>query len=558
MPEEGVEQDCGGVEDRSRPSGEPSSDTAPPADSAGCAICPRKGSGHRAAEDSLRKLSRAVEQSADLVIITAVDGTIEYVNPAFELLTGYQKEEVIGKNPSILRSGAQPPSLYKELWDTILAGKVFRGVLINKKKNGQTYQAEKTITPVRDAAGKITHFICNDRDITERKRLEAQLLQATKMDAIGQLAGGVAHDFNNLLMIISSYAELGTDLLPPGHALRYNLDQIMGAAQRAADLTRQLLAFSRKQPQSLQILDLNNVVRELGRMLPRLIGEDIELKIVHGAELGKIRADQVQIEQIIMNLAANARDAMPQGGKLVIETSNVALDEDYVQRRPIVPRGDYVLLTIADTGAGIPAEHLSHIFEPFFTTKSKDKGTGLGLATVYGIVKQSGGFIWVYSEKGMGTTFRIYLPQVADRDTRRREDGSKTQEVARGSETVLLAEDEEAVRRSASEFLAMCGYKVLQAADGGEAIRVANEYAGSIDLLVTDVVMPHFSGSHVAEQISRSRPEMRVLYVSGYATPTLLLHGVHTGETMFLQKPFTLRMLAAKVRQVLRPAAKPV
>src|SRR5919108_2493606 len=363
-----------------------------------CALCRRRReSESRQAEDQVRVLSRAVEQSADLILITDREGKIEYVNPAFKTITGYSREEVLGQNPRLLKSAQQDPAYYQELWETILSGKVFRGVLINKKKNGDLFHAEKTITPVRDSSGNITHFISNDRDITERRKLEAELLQAQKMDAIGQLAGGVAHDFNNLLMVISSYAELSMDSLTPEHALHRNLDEILKASRRAADLTRQLLAFSRKQMQSLQVLSLNIVLQEIGRILPRLIGEDIQLTLIPSKDLGRIRADPVQIEQIIMNLAANARDAMPNGGTLTIETSNVHLDEDYVHQRPMVPPGEYVLLTVTDTGHGIPAEHLSHIFEPFFTTKEKGKGTGLGLATVYGIVKQSGGFFLVFS-----------------------------------------------------------------------------------------------------------------------------------------------------------------
>jgi len=521
-----------------------------------CSLCIHKReTQRRVAEQTLRKLSRAVEQSADLVIITSVDGSIEYVNPAFESLTGYSREEVLGKQPSILRSGVQSPAFYKELWETILSGKVFRGTLVNKKKSGENFHSEKTITPVRDPWGKITHFISNDRDITERKRLEAQLLQATKMDAIGQLAGGVAHDFNNLLMVISSYAELALDTVAPAHPLRHNLEEILTASRHAADLTRQLLAFSRKQMQTLQILDLNNVLRELGRMLPRLIGEDIQLTISPGRGLGKIKADPVQMEQIIMNLAANARDAMPQGGKLTIETSNLALDEEYVHRRPIVAAGEYVLLTVTDTGTGIPPEHLPHIFEPFFTTKEKGKGTGLGLATVYGIVKQTGGYIWVYSEAGMGTTFKVYLPRAGGVAKQNESTVGGLRDVPKGWETILLAEDEDAVRRASTEFLTVCGYKVLEARDGSEAISIANTYAGPIHLLVTDVVMPHFSGSQVAQHVGANRPEMRVLYVSGYAAPTLLQHGVHTGETMFLQKPFTLKTLGCKIRQALTAPA---
>jgi two-component system cell cycle sensor histidine kinase/response regulator CckA len=350
------------------------------------------------AEDTLRKLWRAVEQSADMVMITNRAGVIEYVNPAFEVLTGYFRAEMIGQNPRILKSSQQPPEVYKELWQTILSGSVFRCTMANRKKNGDIFVAEKTITPLRDGEGRVTHFISNDRDITDRRRLENQLQQAQKMDAIGLLAGGVAHDFNNLLMVISSYAELMLDSLAPQHPLRRNVDEIQKAARRAADLTRQLLAFGRKQMRSLQLLDLNSIIEEINKMLPRLIGEDIELEFIPGAKLGRVKADPVQIEQVIMNLAANARDAMPKGGKLVIETASLRLDDAYVQAHSIVPPGEYVLLTVTDSGQGIAPEHLSHVFEPFYTTKEEGEGTGLGLATVYGIVKQNSGFIWVYTE----------------------------------------------------------------------------------------------------------------------------------------------------------------
>ena len=371
----------------------------------------RKERQHQKTEDTLRKLWRAVEQSADLVMITNREGVIEYVNPAFEALTGYSPAELIGQTPRVLKSDLQTSELYKELWQTVLSGNVFRCTMVNRKKNGDVFVAEKTITPLRDGEGRITHFISNDRDITDRRRMENQMQQAQKMDAVGRLAGGVAHDFNNLLMVISSYAELMLDSLTPQHPLRRNVDEIQKASRRAADLTRQLLAFGRKQMQTLQLLDLNLIIEDIHKMLPRLIGEDIELVFVPGEKLGKVKADPVQIEQILINLVANARDAMPKGGRLVIETASVHLDDAYVQEHPIVPPGDYVLLTVTDSGMGIAPEHLPHIFEPFYTTKEEGKGTGLGLATVYGIVKQNSGFIWVYSEPGLGTAFKIYLPR---------------------------------------------------------------------------------------------------------------------------------------------------
>ncbi len=357
-------------------------------------------------EVTLRKLWRLVEQSTDSVIIMDRSGVMEYVNPAFEAITGYSRQEAIGQTLGILKSEQQAGELYEEMWNTVLSGNVFRGIVTDRKKNGEAVIIEKALTPLRDASGEITHFISTGRDITERRQLESDLRQAQKMDAIGRLAGGVAHDFNNLLLVISAYAELMLDSLAEGDALRRNVGEIITASRRAADLTRQLLAFGRKQMQLLQVLDLNTVVAEITVMLPRLIGEDIELIFLPEENLGKVKADPVQIEQIVMNLAANARDAMPSGGTLTIETATVVVDEAYVQRHSIVPPGDYVLLTVADSGQGIATKHLSHIFEPFYTTKEEGKGTGLGLATVYGIVKQNGGFVWVYSEPGAGNYFQ--------------------------------------------------------------------------------------------------------------------------------------------------------
>ena len=509
--------------------------------------------GGSSAEDTVRKLWQAIEQSADLVLITDRAGVIEYVNPAFEVLTGYSREEVIGQTPRLLKSGQQSPQVYEELWATIISGNVFRGVLANRKKSGEIFYAEKSITPVRDGDGRITHFISNDRDITERRRLEAQLLQAQKMDAIGKLAGGVAHDFNNLLMVISSYAELMQNSLAPEHPLRRNVQEILTASRRAADLTRQLLAFGRKQMQSLQFLSLNGIIQEINKMLPHLLREDIQIVFLPGEHLGRVKADRVQIEQVVMNLAANARDAMPDGGKLTIETASVRVDEAYVQQRhAMVPVGDYVLLTVSDSGQGIPPECMTHIFEPFYTTKADGKGTGLGLATVYGIVKQSGGFVWVYSELGLGATFKIYLPTVEQQA----DEIPVFKPVAKsigGHETVLLVEDEAALRQPAREFLASKGYSVIEATDGDDALRIAKNHTGRIDIMITDVIMPHMGGAQLAETLAIERPQMKVLFVSGYAENTILGHGPSDVMTRFLQKPFSLEELARKIRTVLDP-----
>jgi two-component system, cell cycle sensor histidine kinase and response regulator CckA len=508
--------------------------------------------GQYAAEQSLRKLSLAVEQSPDMVVVTNENGIIEYVNPAFEALTGYTQDEVRGNTPRILKSGEQGSDVYQELWRTILAGNVFRAILVNRKKNGELYHVEQSICPVRDARGKITHFIATGRDLTERVRLEAQLTQAQKMNAVGRLAGGVAHDFNNLLTIITSYSEMALDEIAPGTALASKIQEVLLAAQRAAELTRQLLAFSRKQPRALRVADLNGVIAGIAKTLSRLIGEDIEFSFMPGAGLGRVRVDPVQIEQILMNLASNARDAMPQGGHFRIETSNVFLNDCYVAAKHVdIPVGRYALISVSDNGEGIAPEHLPHIFEPFYTTKLSGQGTGLGLATVYGIVKQNKGFIWAYSEVAKGTVFKIYLPSV-ERSAAPEVAEVKIQAAARGTETILVVEDEPAVRRASTEFLALQGYCVLEAKDGLDALAVAKRHSSPIHLVVTDVVMPNLSGGEMAEQIRHLRPGIKVLFVSGYAGRTVLDHKVIDVDSNFLQKPYTLKQLAAKIRDVLQ------
>ncbi|MFZ0878267.1 MAG: ATP-binding protein, partial [Candidatus Acidiferrales bacterium] len=370
----------------------------------------------------------------------------------------------------------------------------------------------------------------------------------------GRLAGGIAHDFNNLLMVVQGHAELLTDRLKPGEPLRRNAEQIQEASQRAASLTRQLLAFSRKQMLAPSVLNVQTVVTDMEKILRRLIGEDIELVSVNTLDLWRVKADRSQIEQVILNLAVNARDAMPRGGKLTIETSNVEFDNSYARAPVVLAPGRYVMLAVTDNGCGMDAETQAHIFEPFFTTKEKGKGTGLGLATVYGIVKQSGGYVWVYSEPGQGTTFKVYLPRV-DEDVAPKELRPGPVALPRGTETILLVEDEQGVRDLAKEYLEMSGYTVLVAGNGSAAVELVSQHAGPIDLIMTDVVMPGMSGSELAERISALRPGIRIVYMSGYTDQSIVHHGILSSDVVLLQKPFTLSTLAHKLREAL--VAKP-
>jgi signal transduction histidine kinase/ActR/RegA family two-component response regulator len=387
--------------------------------------------------------------------------------------------------------------------------------------------------------------------VSERTQLEAQLHQAQKMEAVGQLAGGIAHDFNNLLTVITGRSELALDGLPEDNLLRHDIALIQSTAERAAALTRQLLVFSRRQVTELKVLDLNAVVSGLAPMVRRVIGEDIDFATVADPNLGRVKADPAQVEQIIMNLAVNARDAMPAGGRLTIETANVELDAAYARTHVEVTPGRYVLLSVSDTGHGMTAEVQARMFEPFFTTKEQGKGTGLGLATVHGIVKQSGGHIWVYSEPGNGTTFKVYFPRVDD-VAEPVTAGAKSPAIARGSETILLVEDEEQVRALARQTLEASGYQVIAAATPAEALARASDGARPIDLLLTDVVMPEMSGAELAQKLTREHEQLRVLYMSGYTGNAILRHGILDHGAAFLQKPFTTRTLRESVRRALQ------
>jgi PAS domain S-box-containing protein len=501
------------------------------------------------AEAEQARLGRVVEQTTESIVITDPDGSIIYVNPAFERVSGYTRAETIGQNPRILKSGQQDAAFYRRMWDTLARGEVWTGRIVNRRKDGSLYQEDATIGPVRDTSGRLVNYVAVKRDVTNEMRLEQQLLHAQKMEAVGRLAGGVAHDFNNILGVIMGYAEMTRRRLPAGDPLKEKVDQIFEAAERAAGLTRQLLTFSRRQVLHPQIIDVNGIISDMKKLLPRLIGEDIELTTLLEPGLGNVNADPGQLEQLIMNLAVNSRDAMPEGGRLTIETQNASFDVDYVARHPLARPGRYVMLAVSDTGMGMDAETQSHVFEPFFTTKEVGKGTGLGLATVYGIVKQSEGFIWLYSEPGVGTTFKIYLPRVDGEVVPTRREAVAP--LARGNETVLLIEDEPSLRDVLCESLEGGGYTLLVARDGPEALKIAGEHAGPIQLIVTDVIMPGMTGVEAVKHITLTRPEAKVLYISGYTDEAIAKHGVLSPGAVLLSKPFTPDDLFRTLRELL-------
>ena len=420
----------------------------------------------------------------------------------------------------------------------------------HRKKDGKIFQVE-SISHELDYSGRRVRLVVA-QDISERHILEQQLRQSQKMEAVGRLAGGIAHDFNNLLMVIKGHTELLLNVLPPAEQYSRKIEQIERAADRASALTRQLLAFSRLQVLQPRVMNLNDVVHDMGRLLPRMIGEDVELVIRTSEDLGAIRADASQMEQVIMNLAVNARDAMPGGGKLLIETSNTELDSAYNTRHPIVRQGRYVLIAVSDTGTGMSAETQAHIFEPFFTTKAQGKGTGLGLATVYGIVKQSGGFIWVYSELGRGTSFKIYLPRVDQPVERVIPVVPSVFEAPRGTATILLTEDEQDVREVAREFLESGGYAVIEARDGAEALGFVQKHETTIDLLVTDMVMPGMTGLELAARMKEKRPGLRILYMSGYSDRAAAESLQSDPSLRLLTKPFSRWALLRAVHELLK------
>ncbi len=502
----------------------------------------------RASEDRYRDL---VENANDIIYTHDLQGNFTSLNRMGERITGYSREEALRMNVSEVVAPRHLALVRRKIEDKLREGAEAASTyeLEILAKDGRKLILEVSSRLIFDK-GKPVGVEGIGRNITDRKTLEEELRQSQKMEAVGRLAGGVAHDFNNLLTAILGHSELLLANPSSDPRVREDVEEIKKAGERAASLTRQLLAFSRKQILESKILDLNVVVASMERMLGRLIGEDIHLSTVKSPDLGPVRADQSQIEQVILNLAINARDAMPDGGYLTIGTSNVDLDDAYVISHTAAKPGPYVLIAISDTGLGMDAATQLRIFEPFFTTKEQGKGTGLGLSTVYGIVKQSDGYIWVYSERGHGTTFKIYLPRVCQ-PGERKEASAMTVSSTAGTETLLVVEDEQAVRSLVTTVLRRQGYTVLEAADGPSALEIAERHAGLIHMTLTDTVMPLMSGSEFARRLCALRPETRVLFMSGYTEDAIVRHGVLSEGASFLQKPFTPDALVRKIREVL-------
>jgi two-component system cell cycle sensor histidine kinase/response regulator CckA len=505
----------------------------------------------------LHRLQLQIERMPLAYLLFDADFRIIDWNPTAERIFGYARAEVLGLAPPYEK--LVPRAFWEkanELLGRIRSGDMqAHSVNENLTKDGRTIQCEWFNTPLLDDQGQFTGLLCLVQDITERKSLEEQYRQSHKMEAVGQLAAGVAHDFNNLLGIILGYSELLLARLPAAVPDREPLRQIRSAADRAAGLTRQLLAFGRKQILAPVVLDLNSLVTELDKMLRRLIGEDVELITVLQLGLGRVKADPGQVEQIVMNLVLNARDAMPKGGRLTLQTANAVLTDPQVREHAGLPAGSYTLLTVSDTGCGMDAATRARIFEPFFTTKEVGKGTGLGLATVFGIAQQSGGFIEVESAPGSGSTFRIYFPHMPEVMQLRASEPGRMK-MSTGLETILLVEDADDLRGLVQLILETSGYQVLSGRNGAEAEQVCRDFAGVIHLLFTDVVMPKMSGRQLADLLAPSRPDMKVLYMSGYTDDTMVRHGIQNTGTNFLPKPFTPIALAQKVREVLDSATR--
>ena len=501
---------------------------------------------------ALRILRRAVDHCQELIFLTDADGVLQYVNPSCEMVTGYSATELIDQKVSCIAS--QDPK--SDSWDSMrqqaLQKGVFRGTGGLLCKHGSVVELDVAVTVVRDPRTQVASLAWTGTVIAQERDLKAETGGPHKMESLGIFAGGIAHDFNNLLMVIGSYAELGQATVPADHPARRHMQEIMEAVRRASELTRRLLMFGHHQAPGQELVSLNWIVEEAIGMLSRLVEEDIEIRVSLGKDVALVRVDPGQMEQVLLNLVVNARDAMPNGGELVIETQLGKLNEDFARQHTGIAAGEYVRLTVTDSGHGIPAEELARIFEPFYTTKSKDKGTGLGLAIVQSIVQNNGGVISASSQQGAGTTFNIYLPVAAPVSENKKSDSLRLElPVPRGSEALLVVEDAEPLRQATAEFLSSLGYKVQSAANGEEALNNLQADSSQFALVIVDVVMPRMNGPELARAVAALRSPSKILFTSGHPPNVALSKGVQKLDGNFLQKPFSLKSLAIKIREVL-------
>ena len=514
----------------------------------------------KTASAELDLLEPAINQTSDAIVIVDLDGTIRYVNPAFENLTGYSIDEAVGAKPSILKSGKHSDEFYKELWETITSGRAWSGHFINRRKDGSKYEEDATISPVLGKDGEISHFIGVKKDVTKLVELETKIRQSQKMEAVGRLAGGVAHDFNNILTAILGYSEILLGMLPEKDPVRKKVEEIKKAGLRASDITKQMLAFSKKQVMRLTPQNVNDIINGMLSMLEEIVGSDVEISLNLNSELPDVNSDKTHIERIVMNLVVNAVDAMkPDGGNVAISTAVKEFSMPFSDGNFTVSPGKYVVISVADGGCGISDDVLEHIFEPFFTSKGGEQGTGLGLSTVYGIVKQHKGLIRVSSKLGEGSRFDVMIPVASPKDSvdltdTIQEDGVKGPVAAR--RTLLVVDDETALLDMMFETLSEDGYNVLKASSGSEALEQFLQRRGKVDLVVTDIILHGMSGIELTEEILKTSPDMPVIFISGYAGGEFDVSSLESDSTEFLPKPFVMDELEERISRLLRRVAK--